>query len=229
MSMKRLLLAILIISINISNLLANSFYLQTEMQSSLDTNIFSYPLVQNANAGYLEYRSEHPFFYRFDLGFGIKSNMFFSNDRVGLSLSANARFPLFARSYEPVTGENSWKEAAETGNWSYKKYDSLSAQLPFLAFSVGPAFRYIVNDIVELNLAIRAVINSYDLFKSFEMGLQADGAINLIFEENYYFTTGLCYDAHLMRFISSISEIYEENYFSLSVYPYIGFGIKLGK
>ena len=229
MSMKRLLLAILIVSINVSKLFANSFYLQTEMQSSLDTNIFSYPLVQNADSGYLAYRSRHPFFYRIDLGFGIKSNMFFSSDRVGLSLSASARFPLFARSYEPTTGESSWQEAAETGNWNYKKYDSLSSQLPFFAFSAGPAFRYVANGIVELNLAIRAVINSYDLFRSFEVGLQADGAINLIFEENYYFTTGLCYDAHLMRFINSSSEIYEENYFSLSVYPYIGFGIKLGK
>lgn len=226
--MKRAAILILMLILGVPALFSGSFYLQTEIESSLDTNIFSYPLVQNADAGYLEYRSGHPFFYRFDLGFGIKSNMFFKNDRVGLSLGANARFPLFSRSYVPSTGEAGWAEAAESGNWHYEKYDSLKSQMPYISFSIGSAFRFKPGRVSELGLAIRPSISSYDLFQSFEIGLQVDGFANFIFEENYYFTIGLSYEAHLMKFVRSLSEIYEENYFTLSVVPYLGFGLKLG-
>ncbi|GEM_PF-6196185 len=224
---KRFVVLALFAFVFISSVFASAFslYMTGSYLWSYDTNVFSNPMVKNAttNSAWQQIRKIDPYIKRFNNGFKLTSDMFFSKEgRTGLSISFDIGFPYKATEYEPDT------EDLNNSNWEYKSKDALDKQKTSIFFGLGPAFRVILGR-VDIALALRFSLGSYDYFdNNVIFGIQADPYVNVFISEDIYMTAGLHYDAHLMYFYLSGDEIYLPNYIKLTAGAFVGVGYKFG-
>ena len=215
--MKRLLTFIFILSIAFT-LSSATMYFRYGEEYAYDTNAFSSPLPKNADADYLK---KADFLKRHNYGTNFAFDTFFTEDaRTGLSISCAFRMPVKSTSFKP--------EGDFDVSWEYVKRDSLSEQDMAMFFGIGPVFRAKLG-MVDLGISIRGSVGSYHFFKDgIITGLQAEPYINLNINDSSFLSFGLVYDAHIMKYIYSKTNWYEENYFMLTAGAYVGIGIKVG-
>lgn len=216
--MKKIILILLILSISLS-LSATTMYLKFNGEYSYDTNVFSNPLPKNpSDSGFIE---NADYLKRHNFGFNFSFDTFFSQDsRTGLSISAAFRLPAHSDSYKA--------EGDINGDWEYVHRDSLSEQKLAMYLGIGPTFRAKIG-IVDLGIALRGSIGSYDFFKSgIVVGVQAEPYMNLFLNDDSFIAFGFVYDAHLMKFVYDDTEKYQKNYMMLTAGAYFGIGIQIG-
>lgn len=240
--MKRKILVLLFILITILPAFSVTAYIKGAYLFGVDTNIFSNPLpvnmtndpIYDANGthiGYqpystwLTYRMETaPYLFKLSNGFTTSADIFFSKDgKTGLSASVHYGIPFKAEETRP-SSNNAFS------NWTYESKEALGDQKNALFFGVGPIFRAKFS-FLDLGLSLRMSIGTYDTFAdNVIVGLQAEPFLNFHFTDYTYFTLGMTYDAHLMKFLPTDENRYfEEHYFMLTLAPYVGIGIRIGE
>lgn len=216
--MKRIILLSIALLLSFS-LSSTAMYFSLNNTYTYDTNAFSDPLPQNAGETFLQ---NAEYLKRHNVGLNFTFDTFFSpKSRTGLSVSTILSLPFKSTTFKP--------EGDLAGDWEYVPSDSLSEQKIAFFFSVGPVFRAAFEK-VDLSLALRASVGSYDFFTTgVVMGLQAQPFVNFFINDGTYLSFGLLYDAHMMKFIYDEKKIYEDHYIMLSAGAYIGLGIVVGE
>lgn len=193
---------------------------------SYETNMFSNPLPKNGGNDFLENKVENPYYKRTDAGGKINLNMFFiPESRAGLTFSFSFGYPLTAIESVPVKEDES--VSFDDGPWHYEERNALSSQKGRISLGVGGIFRY-YNSFVEIGSSIRAVISTFDYFRTFNIGVEAEPFFKLYFRDFFYVGVGASFTAHIFHFIFSVDQFYEKGYSAISVTPYVGFGIRFG-
>ncbi len=157
---------------------------------------------------------------RHDIGGLAALDIYFDEQfTTGMSAAIAVSYPLTSRSVRPVG----------TGfDWEYSEYDSTGEQKALLQFGFGPVFRFDAGD-VEIILPIRFSVASFDCFSSGVLvGVWIDPAVNVFITDRIFFTGGIQYNAHLMKFLFNESRVYEAGYIKLSVGLFAGIGIRMG-
>lgn len=194
---------------------------------SMITNMYSKPLVQNADNSYLEYRrNDDPFIMRHDVGVRFNSSIFFSSsERVGLSIKAVVS--------KPVKSTKSIPSSADSSSWdgSYEVYENTGEENETLLFYIGPVFKLSLSDF-DYGLSFSLSFGSFDFFTSFmDLGIAVEAFVSYHISESFYITGGLMMDSHLFSFYLNENEndyIYKPGYSRISLSPYIGAGLHFG-
>ena len=195
-----------------------SLYLRGSVGADYMTNVYSDPLPQNGDE---EYRENAEFIKRVNLNVSVTGDLFFHDwDPAGLSMKLGLNFPVYSRT-QTVDDPSS-------DDWAYVESDSLDDQDVNLTLGVGPVFRYMAGH-VDIALALRLGVGTFDLFDTITLGLQADVFVNVFLSENWFISAGLLYDAALIRFTySSDTSYYEEDFSRLTVGGFVGGGYRFG-
>ena len=186
---------------------------------SYDTNVFSSPLPTGYNADG-DFPNGGEFLKRHNVGVHLGADIFSGNEsRFGLSTALALSFPVSSVSIVPE---------GEGNDWSYVKSDSLEEQHASLFLSIGPVFRYSFGS-VEIVFPIRLSVGSYDWFTTgFVFGVAIEPGVNIFVDDDFFITFSAIYDAHMMKFLYSVSEIYDAGYIMLTAGFYAGCGIRIG-
>lgn len=224
--MKRLFFILALLLIVSSSVFASfSLYLSGSYLWSYDTNVFSNPMVKyTTNSSWSTIREADPYIKRFNNGFSLNVDMFFSEEgRTGLSMAMHTGFAYKATEFTPNSDDIS------NSDWDYTASDVLANQKIAMFFSLGPIFRVELGDF-DISLALRASVGSYDCFDNNAiLGIQADPMVNYFFSDNAYATAGLHYDAHFVYlYTNSNDRIYLPDYLRLTAGAYFGIGYKFG-
>ncbi len=213
--------ALLIISaLSIASIFSAEFSFDVSAYGSWETNKFSNPLPLNASESFLNNVVDHPYIDRKDIGGKLNMNIFFvSGSRSGLSLSFSYGHALSATETIP---EGDFK-----GEWEYVDYDALESQIDKISIGLGGIFRHEFS-FLEIGAAIRGVISSFDYFRTFTVGIEAEPYLRTYFRDYVYAAFGLSFTAHIFHFIDSDTELYETNFTRISLAPYIGIGFRFG-
>ena len=195
-----------------------SLDLRSSFEWSYDTNSFSSPLPSDYSTQ--GYPNGGEFLKRQNLGINLGLDVYFADSsRVGLSVFTSFRFPYHAESIIPVDGEN---------GWVYESEDSTERQHTGFFFGAGPVFCY-HTERMDLLLPIRLSIGSYDWFTSgIVVGVSIEPGVSVFLTEDFFLTFSMTYDAHLMKFLFSLREVYDSGYIMLTAGASIGGGIRLG-
>ncbi len=203
----------------------SSVYIRGAYLFSYDTNVYSEPMVRNADSSWLEWRAQNPFIKRYDNGISADIDLFFSEKgKTGLSVNFANGWAFREREYRPERNGSDWTD------WDYTESDAASSSRMKLFAGIGPVFRAQFGA-VDLGIALRASAGSYDYFKdSVIVGLQAELYGNVFVTEDLFLTFGMLYDAHLMEFyLNSRERWYNPGYTMLTAGAYAGIGYKIGK
>ena len=198
-------------------------YLKGAYMYSFDTNVYSDPLVKYAYPDWLEWRVKNPYEKRYNNGFLLEGDVFFSpKARTGLSVSIDAGFAYKDNRFIP--------EGDFYNIWNYRDFDGMEFVKPKLFFGFGPVFRAEMG-IVDLGVSLRCSLGSYDYeVDDIVFGIIAEPYINIFVTDNIFITSGFHYDAHLMSFhLNSDTEIFNKDYSMITVGGYIGVGVFFGE
>lgn len=223
--MKKLLAILILFAIAVLPCFARiTTYLSLGFEYSYDTNAFSDPLPTYDSGSWLNWRRENPFLKRHSLGIALSGDFFFWEDaRVGLSTALSIKFPIKATTITPIPKD---EEAGFAGEWSYHTSDSSKYQKIAFFGAFGPVFRAYFGP-VDLGVAVRLSIGFYDAgTNEIVAGLQAEPYLDIFISKHIYLNLKFTYDAHLMRFIESETQFFDQNYQMLSIAPSIGVGIR---
>ena len=183
-----------------------------------DTNAFSNPLPQGypISSGY---PNGGEFLQRQNINLGYTADLLFdSSSRVGLSVAMNLGIPFFSKSIVPV---------GEGYDWEYVVYDSLGKQNVSLYLSAGPSFRFNTGA-VDLILPVRMSIGSYDWFTTgIVVGVSIEPEVIVFITDDIFLSFSLSYDAHLMKFFVSMTQVYDPGYIMLTTGAAVGAGVRL--
>ena len=197
---------------------SSSIDFRAALEWSYDTNSFSSPLPSGYDTA--SYPNGGEFLKRQNLGLHLSSDIFFTtSSRTGLSLFTSFSFPYHSASLIPIEGENGWE---------YEEKDSTNEQKTSFFLGFGPVFRYQTGR-VEILLPIRLSIGSYDWFESgIIVGVSIEPSVNVFLNDDFFLSFAAVYDAHLMKFLFSLREIYDDGYIMLTAGAYCGIGVRFG-
>lgn len=221
---KAIVTVILFVIISLPCFAQIAAYLSLGFEYSYDTNVFSDPLPTYDSGSWLNWRRENPFLKRHSLGFALSGDYFFQeNARVGLSTALSVKFPIKATTVTPIPED---EDAGFAGEWNYHASDSSEYQKTAFFGALGPVFRASFGP-VDLGVAVRLSIGFYDAEKKeIVVGLQAEPYLDIFMNKHIYMNLKFTYDAHLMRFIESETQFFDQNYQMLSIAPSIGVGVR---
>lgn len=222
--MKKILLILLIALFPLSSLLSKPvFQIRTSYQYSYDTNVFSEPLPLSGDSAYLGYRIRNPFLKRHSNGFQAEFVFFPAEDsRAGLSVSLRGAFPFSAMEIRPDS-------ASQDAKWEYVESDASAMQNTSWFAALGLSFRApLFEERMEAGVAIRFALGTFDTHqRDLILALQAEYYMNWFFKRFFFVTIGTNVGCNLFKFTNyENKEYYEENYFLLTVAPYLGIGFR---
>ena len=216
--MRKLVLSLVMLLV-LSALSAATYDLRAALEWSYDTNAFSSPLPDGYSLD-SDYPNGGEFIKRQNIGLNISSDIYFIDDsRIGLSTALTLRFPYNSLSIIPE---------GEGYDWEYREENSLGRQHISLSCGIGPVFRF-QTGIVDIILPVRVSFGSYDWFTSgLVVGVSIEPGVNIEISDSLFLSFALTYDAHLMKFLFSMRNVYDQGYIMLTAGAYAGLGFRFG-
>lgn len=114
----------------------------------------------------------------------------------------------------------------------YSKFEAsdISEKKAFLMAGAGCVFRCTPLTYVDMSLALRLEVMSYDYFSSLMLGLTAESRADVFMSDRFFITGGFSLTNALIRFTpSSQTTWYERGYTALLMRCHIGAGYRLGE
>lgn len=221
--MKKITAFLIILILSICQLAAAPlFQLKVSYQYSYDTNAFSDPLPMNGDSSWLANKIANPYLKRHNNGLLLEFTYYpAEGSRTGLSATFRTASAFKATQIAPDSADSSTA-------WEYIETDVTADQNNSYFFGLGAIFKASFFDSrLDFGAALRFALGTYDSSqKDVILAIQTDAYLDYHVHRNFFFTLGIDLQSNMFKFTNYNEQYYEENYFMISLAPYVGAGIR---